>query len=76
MGKTYKLLLDGDLLQLQLVDFGLGRAQQHGRGEESALHRGCQPRLPRIRWCLAPCVFVLVMLRRWRLKRMGGMMMC
>jgi hypothetical protein len=36
---TYKLLLKRDLLELELVNCSLGRAQHHSCGQQSALHR-------------------------------------
>lgn len=60
-GLTYQLLRDGDLLELQLVDVGLGGAQQDGRGEESALHRDRRPRLPSV-CCFGACVLGMLML--------------
>lgn len=37
---TYQLLLEGDLLELHLVDAGLGGASEGGRGDKRALHDG------------------------------------
>lgn len=37
---SYQLLLQGDLLQLHLVDAGVGGADKRRSGNEGALHAG------------------------------------
>ena len=39
-GATYQLFLQGNLLELHLVNFGLGKAGQGSRRDERALHDG------------------------------------
>lgn len=50
LGLSYQLLLEGDLLQLHLVDASLGGANKRRGGNQSALHIGRRLEIDDVVW--------------------------